>query len=347
MLLLALACSPAPYAWELPAHIPPPAVPEDNPVSTAKVTLGRRLFYDTRLSVDGDMSCASCHEQSRAFTDGKARGAGTTGAIHPRGAMSLTNIAYAPRLTWANPQIGSLEVQSMLPLFGEDPVELGMTDVLLIERLSESPPYADWFAAIWPNTGISVANVVAAIASFERTLLSFESPYDAHVSGDSEALTDQQKRGMTLFFSERLECFHCHGGFNFTDAMDHSGLAIEEVAFHNTALYDLDGDGAYPSDNTGIAEITGEAGDMGRFKAPTLRNIAVTGPYMHDGSITTLSAVLDHYALGGRAATSPLKSEFVSGFILTDPEKADVIAFLSALTDVDFLSDPRHADPWR
>ncbi|MFT5684450.1 MAG: cytochrome c peroxidase, partial [Myxococcota bacterium] len=175
-----------------------------------------------------------------------------------------------------------------------------------------------------------------------RTLLSFTSPYDAHVGGDSSALSTQEKRGMELFFSERLECFHCHGGFNFTDAMDHSGMAIAEVAFHNTALYD-----PYPADNTGIEEITGEMGDRGRFKAPTLRNIAVTAPYMHDGSIATLSAVLDHYALGGRASQNVLKSEFVPGFVLSDGEKADVIAFLGTLTDSDFLTDPRHSDPWK
>ncbi|MFT5681388.1 MAG: cytochrome c peroxidase, partial [Myxococcota bacterium] len=177
MFLLALACSPAPYAWDLPAHIPPPAIPDDNPMSTAKVDLGRRLFYDTQLSVDGDMSCASCHEQALAFTDGKARGVGTTGAVHPRGAMSLTNVAYASRLAWANPQLGSLEVQAMLPLFGEEPVEMGLTDVLLVERLSASPQHVRWFSQVWPEAddAISVANTVAAIASFQRTLLSFTS----------------------------------------------------------------------------------------------------------------------------------------------------------------------------
>jgi cytochrome c peroxidase len=349
MILLALACSQEPYSWDLPAHIPPPSVPEDSPMSPERVELGRRLFYDTRLSIDGDMSCASCHQQALAFSDGRARGVGTTGEVHPRGAMSLTNVAYAPRLAWANPLVGSLEVQAMLPLFGEEPIELGMSDVLVLTRLSASADYARWFLAAWPEetAPITMANVVAAIASFERTLLSFSSPYDAYVAGDEDALSPQEKRGMELFFSERLECFHCHGGFNFTDTMDHSGMAIPEVAFHNTALYDLDGAGSYPADNTGLAEITGKPSDMGRFRAPTLRNIAVTAPYMHDGSIGSLSEVLDHYALGGRAASSPLKSEFVAGFLITDDEKADVIAFLEALTDRDFLTDPSLSDPWR
>jgi cytochrome c peroxidase len=161
---------------------------------------------------------------------------------------------------------------------------------------------------------------------------------------------------MDLFFSERLECFHCHGGFNFSDAVDHARLPEPERAFHNTGLYNVDGNGAYPPGDRGLLALTGNPADMGRFKAPTLRNIAVTAPYMHDGSIATLEEVIDHYAEGGRTiasgpdagvgSASPLKDPFVSGFVLSDRERADLVAFLESLTDESFLTDPRFSDPF-
>jgi cytochrome c peroxidase len=162
------------------------------------------------------------------------------------------------------------------------------------------------------------------------------------------------QRGLALFMSERLECFHCHGGFNFTDSVDHQGSVSPELAFHNTGLYHVDG--GYPEGAQGLFEITDDPADRGRFRAPTLRNVAVTAPYMHDGSIETLGGVIDHYAMGGRTlaagpnqgvgADNPLKSKFVSGFILSPRERADLIAFLESLTDADFLSDPRYSDPF-
>ena len=161
---------------------------------------------------------------------------------------------------------------------------------------------------------------------------------------------------MELFFSERLECFHCHGGFNFTDSTTHANTAIEQIGYHNTGLYNLDGNGAYPADNTGLYDMTGERRDMGRFKAPTLRNIAVTAPYMHDGSVETLSDAIEHYRRGGRLIAegaaagdgrlSPYKSEFVRGFELSDEERHDLIEFLESLTDPDVLSDEQLSDPF-
>lgn len=146
----------------------------------------------------------------------------------------------------------------------------------------------------------SVLSVVRATSAFVRTIISFDSPYDAFLRGDTDAISASAKRGMDLFFSERLECFHCHGGFNFTDSSTHADATVEPVGYHNTGLYNVDGEGAYPEDNTGLFDMTGERRDMGRFRAPTLRNIAVTAPYMHDGSIDTLDEVIDHYARGGR-----------------------------------------------
>jgi cytochrome c peroxidase len=149
---------------------------------------------------------------------------------------------------------------------------------------------------------------------------------------------------MELFYSERLECFHCHGGFNFTDSSRHGEYNPTALPYHNTGLYNEDGKGAYPAGNAGVYDVSGDARDMGRFRAPTLRNIAVTAPYMHDGSIATLGGVLDHYAAGGRAH-SKLTSEFIPGFIISDTEKADVIAFLQSLTDETVLKDPRLGPP--
>lgn len=361
LLLLAAGCGssspdPAPYEWKLPSGFPEPAVPEDNPMSAAKVELGRYLFYDTRLSANGTQSCASCHRQETAFTDGRVTAVGSTGEHHRRNSMSLANVAYAASLTWANPVLPDLEAQAMVPLFGEHPVELGLAgkEDVLLQRLSADARYPALFAAAFPGEKqpVSLASMVRAIAAFERTLLSGNSPYDRYTYNDErDALSVSAKRGMTLFFSERLECFHCHQGFAFSDSVKSKLTTFPDLTFHNTNLYNVDGHGAYPATDQGLLEFTGKPEDMGRYRAPTLRNIAVTAPYMHDGSIATLSEVLDHYAAGGRASAqgagpSPFQSEFIRGFTLTAQEKQDVLAFLESLTDTDFLQDPRFSDPF-
>lgn len=363
LLIATAACGPGEpeWTWKLPKGFPTPAVPEDNPMSEAKVELGRRLFYDKRLSENGTQSCASCHEQRRAFTDGLASAVGSTGEHHRRGSMSLANVAFNSTQTWASSVTRTLEAQALLPLFGETPVELGMAgkEAELARRLLDDAQYPAMFRRAFSSEAepISVANVTRAIAAFQRTLISGNSPYDRWVyGGDESAVSDAAKRGRDLFFSERLDCFHCHGGFNFADSVQHDGTPLPEVQFHNTALYNVDGEGAYPVADQGLMELTGRREDMGRFRAPTLRNIAVTAPYMHDGSIATLDGVLSHYARGGREIVegpnqglgwqSPLKSEFVHGFSLTAEERAEVIAFLESLTDEAFLKDPRFADPF-
>ncbi|WP_395848517.1 MbnH family di-heme enzyme [Cystobacter fuscus] len=367
VLLSALTClgsacgdRPAPgperYQWRLPAGFPTPRVPADNPMTEAKVQLGRRLFYDKRLSLNGTQACASCHEQARAFTDGRTHGLGSTGELHRRNAQGLANIAYATSYTWANPNLTSLELQALTPLFGKEPVELGFADKEeeLLARLRADPDLAARFAEAFPEEAepVSLASITRALASFERTLLSGNSPYDQYLYGGKvNALSPAAKRGMELFFSERLECNHCHSGFNFQDAAIHEGSSEAVLPFHNTGLYNEDGAGAYPATDPGLIELTGRPEDMGSFRASSLRNVALTAPYMHDGSIATLSEVLDHYAAGGRARmldssqTSPLRSGFVRGFTLTPEEKADMLAFLEALTDTEFLTDPRFADP--
>jgi cytochrome c peroxidase len=351
----------APFRWNLPPGFPEPVVPADNPMSEEKVQLGRHLFYDTRMSGNGTFSCASCHKQAQAFADALPRGVGSTGQVHPRGSMSLGNVAYSPALTWANPLMKQLEQQALVPMFGEEPVELGLAgkEQELLQRIAAVPRYRTMFAAAFPgaDSAITLRHVTQAVAAFQRTLITGRSPYDAYKRGALSAISPSAKRGEALFFAEKTECFHCHGGFNFTGTVNYVGKGFVEIEFHNTALYNVDGKGGYPAPNTGIEAVTTNPDDMGKFKAPSLRNIAVTAPYMHDGSIATLEAVIEHYNAGGRTiatgphkgigADSPLKSEFVRPMELTSQEKKDLVAFLRSLTDSTFLRDPRFSNPWR
>lgn len=350
------------YDWGLPAGFPRPRVPEDNPMSEVKVELGRRLFYDTRLSGNETYSCASCHKQEIAFTDGLANALGSTGDIHPRSSMSIVNVAYYTVLTWGNPLVDSLEEQALLPMFGESPVELGLSgkEAVLLERLADEPLYPGLFGEAFPDDPdpVTLKNTVRAISAFQRSILSYRTPYDRYVyGGDPTALSDAAIRGKDLFFGEKMECFHCHGQFNFSDSYATETSSFTEKMFHNTGLYNIGGTGAYPAGNAGVYEITGQESDMGRFRAPSLRNVAVTAPYMHDGSVATLSDALDHYKAGGRTIASgphagdgsknPYKSPLINGFDLSPAEKADVIAFLESLTDQELLTDPRLSDPWK
>ena len=344
--------SPSGYVWQLPEGFPTPRVPPDNPMTSEKVELGRLLFHDPRLSGDGTLSCASCHQPGVAYTDGRNHAVGILGNIHPRSAMSLTNVAYNATLGWDDPNLTRLEDQALVPLFNTQPPEMGVAgrenDVLA--RFKEDRRYRQLFirAFLQDENPVNMRNVTYALASFERTLISGNSPYDRWAySGQVTALDPDERAGARLFFSRRLSCFRCHSGFNFSGPVIYEGSGMQEPRFHNTGLYNEDGHGAYPEPNTGVHRHSGRSEDMGKFRAPTLRNIALTAPYMHDGSVPTLEAVLDHYAAGGRArsfgtdarnigpdsATSPL----VKGFEITPKERRQLVAFLRALTDKSFL----------
>lgn len=348
------------FVWNLPAWAAPPLVPRDDPMTQAKVALGHYLFYDRKLSGNQTYSCASCHVQKLAFSDGRLTAIGSTGMRHPRHTPTLTNAGYATTLTWANPLQRKLEKQMLVPMFGEHPVELGLSgkEKILIARLASDSRYPAMFLAAFPNDSnpITLGNVTKAIASFERTMISFDSPYDRYRYGHQpNAIDASAKRGEALFFSERLDCFHCHGGINFSDSMADVRTRLLQHSFHNTGLYNVHGTGLYPPDNLGIYEISHIEKDIGAFKAPTLRNVAVRPPYMHDGSVPDLNAVLDHYAAGGRTIRSgpyagvgsrnPHKDLVIHGFTLTKRERADLIAFLRSLTDESFLTNPALADP--
>jgi len=349
------------WPFELPAGFPVPRLPATARLSPELAELGRYLFYDKRLSGNGTQACSSCHVQAYAFSDGKISSSGSTGEVLRRNAMSLTNVAYGPTQTWANFHLDTLEQQALVPIFGDNPIELGITgnEDVVLDRLRADPVYLPRFAAAFPDDTdpIDFNHVVAAISAFERRLISGNSRVDRYRQGDLAALSASEQRGHELFFTEALECQHCHGGFNFTIAVDHAGLATPATAFFNNGLYNVGGTGAYPLIDQGLYELTQVDTDRGRYKPPTLRNIAVTGPYMHDGSMATLDEVVRSYERGGRLTATgpnagdgklnPNKSPFVGGFSLTDQDRADLIAFLEALTDDAFLTDATLSDPFQ
>jgi cytochrome c peroxidase len=318
-------------------------------MSAAKVELGRHLFFDRRLSGNGTQSCATCHDPLRAFTDGLATPIGSTGQPGRHNAMTLVNVAFNSTLTWATP-IRTLEDQALVPMFGTHPLELATDEPQLLARLAADPIYTDLFARAFPAEPITITAVTYALASFERTIVSRDSPFDRFIAGDASALPTRAQRGLALFESDRLGCATCHGGFNLTVTTG------DDVRFFNTGLYNVDGRGGYPTSDRGLIETTGTLTDMGRYRPPTLRNVAVTAPYLHDGSAADLDAVIDAYARGGRlisdgpnagdGALSPYKSVFITGFTLSMEERADLLAFLSSLTDPTVLADPALQDPW-
>jgi cytochrome c peroxidase len=296
-----------PYAWQLPRGFPEPAVPADNPMSAAKVALGRKLFHETRLSVSGRDSCASCHDPARAFTDGRPVAVGATGATTRHNSMALVNVAYNTSFGWTKPDVRSLEEQMLEPLFNEHPVELGLKgrEAAVAAELGRDPEYAPAFAAAFPGETLRFDLVVKAIAAYERTLISGDSPFDAYVfRGDHEAMPAAAKRGMALFYSERVGCSSCHSGFNFAGNWRDAKGATGEPSFANNG-----------------------ASDGTKMRVPTLRNVALTAPYMHDGKLATLGAVLDHYV-----------SAQLRPFTLSAEERGDLRAFLDSLTDPQFIA---------
>lgn len=349
------------WAWDLPGYVPLPRVPADNPMSVEKFELGRHLFYDKRFSGNGTIACASCHLQERAFTDGRPVSPGATGEKTPRNAPGLANAAWHATYTWANPALVTLERQMEVPLFGEHPIEMGVNDANkpeILARLANDPVYPPLFQKAFPSEEkpLTFANAIKAIATFERGLLSFGSRYDRYLQG-KEKLTPAEERGLNIFFGERGECHHCHGSANLDGQFVHAKSREVTTPFHNTGLYNIGGGGAYPSPNRGVFELSGEPQDMGRFRAPSLRNVAVTAPYMHDGSVATLEEVISIYSEGGRNITegphagdgraNPAKDDLIARINLTPEEKTDLLAFLKTLTDDAFLRDARFANPWQ
>ena len=307
------------FLWQLPRGFPTPAVPADNPMSQAKVALGRRLFFEPRLSVTGHYSCASCHDPARSFSDGRSVALGATGAVLPHNAMALVNVAYNISFGWTTPGVRSLEAQMRKPLQNEHPIEIGLKgrEDALCSQLHSDPSYAAAFASAFPAeaTPVTFDHLVKAIAAFERTLISGASPFDRYVfNGEHAALSPQAKRGMALFFSSRVGCAKCHSGFNFAGNWR-----------------DSQGD-------TGRASFASNGTSATPVRVPTLRNIALTAPYMHDGRFATLQAVLGHYSKIGAAAVPGARDPRLPHAALDDSERADLVAFLDSLTDPSFVA---------
>ncbi|WP_395397563.1 cytochrome c peroxidase [Novosphingobium sp. BL-8A] len=286
-----------------------PPVPADNPMSADKVALGRRLFYDADLSINGTMSCATCHEQRHAFADGNRTHPGALDDPGRRNVPALQNLAWLSPLTWADPRQTTLEKQASVPILGDHPVEMAMQghEAEIGHRLGRDPCYRTMFRKAFPGDGgrIDYAHAVKALAAFERTLISRGSDWDRFTDGQADALSAEAGQGLAVF---RRECASCHSGRDLTD-----------MQFHRV--------GPVGSDH-GLAEISAVPGDVGKFRTPSLRNIAVTAPYLHDGSAPTLAdAIAAH-----------------EGLAVGDDMPA-LLAFLNSLTDRAFLADPRLSLP--
>lgn len=379
ILLALLFLNNSTYQWKLPPGFPIPNVPVENPMSEAKVYLGRFLFYDTKLSSNQTQRCSSCHRQSLAFSDGRIVGIGSTGELHPRNPQHLSNVAYHPVLTWSNPLMINLEVQSKTPLFGTNPIELGLTNDSYLERFRSDSFYRDLFYKAYGGglENINEQSIRFALASFQRTLISGNSAYDKFVyQNQTTAMTASAVRGMNIFNGEVAECFHCHGGFNFTDTTSHTGIKNPEVIFNDNGNKSLTNCQNPPngftcptpysslSDNKkGLYELSGRSADIGKFRAPSLRNVALTFPYMHDGSFqcdnppttgtysdvcarNALGKVIDQYMRGGLTPSNK-DSTLIRGFSLTQQEKTDLIEFLMSLTDQEFISNSDFSNPFR
>lgn len=349
----------AAWVWSLPAHFSPPPVPADNPMTPAKFELGRSLFHDLRLSGTGVQSCASCHLQAKAFTDGLPRSRGGTGDLTSRNSQPLANVAWQQSYTWSRNDVHTLEQQAEIPLFGTHPIEIGITganrETILQSLRSDNTLLAKFNQAFGDSVTkgidpVSMTHIVQALATYQRGLVSADSLFDRVLQGKAVLETSAQ-RGRELFFGDRARCAQCH-------VSDQLGQPFQPAPFHNTGLYNLDGRGAYPQESPGLIEQTGKPDDMGRFRVPSLRNVALTAPYLHDGSAGTLEEVVAIYAAGGRVIRSglnagdgrlnPFKSatvQAVGDAKLSAQEQSDLVAFLRTLTDETFVRDTRLGPP--
>ena len=345
------------YVWALPAWLPPPPVPADNPMSVAKVELGRRLFFDQKLSGPSYTSCSSCHMPEHAFSDPRHPSIGVAGDRIRRRAPSLANVGYRETLTWADQHLTRLEDQARRPLFTASPPEMEASghEASVLDRFEYDPGYRPLFIEAFPDKAgkVDFDQVAKALAAYQRSLVSFTTPYERfRFNGERDALSAAAQRGERLFFDAKLGCATCHAGATFGPLASTLLPGATPTVYANTGLYDLDGKGAYRSTDRGLLESSERRDDMGRFRAPSLRDVAKRAPYMHDGSMATLEAVIDRYASGAPTLAakdrfSPLKDARLRGFAISGDERNDLISFLRALSDDAFAADERHGSPFR
>ncbi len=312
----------------IPAHFPKPVVPASNPMTPAKVELGHQLFYDVRLSSTNTQSCAGCHSLAASFSDrGQPVSLGARGQRGFRNAPALMNVAYDTVFFWDG-RATSLEKQALGPI--TNPVELANDSNTVVATLKNIPFYEKLFADAFGDGAITFTRIGQALASFERTFISGSSLYDqfyvAAQHGDSSALSASALRGFKLFNSKEVNCVGCHKGVTFTDN-----------AYHSTGL-----DFNYA--DQGREDVTNSQGDNGKFRTPSLRNIALTTPYMHDGRFTTLTQVLAHYNEGGKHNTN--QDTLIHALKLKDSQVNDIIEFLNSLTDNQFTNTRAFANPF-
>ena len=293
-----------------PLGLPPLNWPADNPYTPAKAELGRLLYFDKRLSADESVSCASCHDPKFAFTDGAATSTGIKGQKGGRSAPTIINRAYTLAQFWDG-RAATLEDQAKGPM--ANPIEMGNTHDAIVTKIKAVAGYRPLFAKAFGSEEINIDRIAMAIACFERTVFSGNAPYDRYKRGDKKAMTPEQVRGMSVFFN-KAKCDTCHEGANFTLNM-YANLGVGSDK---------------PDPDVGRYAVTKNPSDWGRFKTPTLRDIANTAPYMHDGSLKTLEEVVEFYNKGG--IKNKNLDEAMKPLHLTDQEKKDLVAFMKALS---------------
>ncbi len=303
----------AAFEVKVPLGLPALPVPKDNPMTAAKVELGKMLYFDKRLSKDGTVSCATCHDPKMAWTEHRKTSKGIKDQVGDRNSPTVINAAYMTSQFWDGRE-PTLEKQALGPI--ENPIEMGHKLGEMIDDLSKVAGYKAEFQKVFPKEGMTKETIAKAIAAFERTVLSGNSPYDKSKDGDAKALTDAQKRGMDLFM-DKASCATCHA----------------PPIFSNNKFYNAGVGMDKPKPDEGRKKVTGKDGDLGKFRVPHLRNVAETGPYFHDGSVEKLESAVELMAAGGKdnPNLSPMMKA-VGGVKLTQAEKADLVEFLKALS---------------
>lgn len=289
--------------------------PSDNPQNAEKIALGRKLFFDKRLSLDGSISCASCHDPQKAFSDQRSKSIGINGQLSERNAPSILNAAFL-KTAMFDAHLATLELQAIVPI--QEPVEMGHNMKILIKQLRQIPEYQAAAQAIF-GRDFDAWVLTRSLAAFERSLLSMNAPFDQYMAGNKKAMSKDQLAGWRVF-SDELYCTKCHPAPYFT-------------------TYEAANNGLYASyegkSDQGRFRIHHDSSDIGKFKIPSLRNLPLTYPYMHDGSIHSMEAALAHYQRGG--AGHPLQDPRILSFELTSKEKAQLLAFFDALVDTSYL----------
>jgi len=306
LLLCGIAPLPAADEFPVPAGLKPLRIPHDNPLTAAKVVLGKQLYFEPRLSRDNTVSCASCHDPAKGFSNSEQFATGVRNQKGGRNSPTILNAAYSALQFWDG-RANELEGQALGPI--ANPIEMDLPIDEAVKRLNDIPGYKSQFKAVFGTDGATPETLAKALAAFERTILSGDAPYDRFIAGDTKALSEAAERGKKVFFNKG-HCSACHVGPVFSDG-----------AFHNIGL-GMDKDGA----DHGRHVVTKVEGDKGSFKTPTLREIGRTGPYMHDGSLKTLEEVVDYYDKGG--TPNPYLDEEIFPLKLTAEEKADLVTFL-------------------